>query len=239
MEIAILVIYLFILGASLGSFINVVALRIPMGESIQGRSHCPHCQHQLKVLDLIPLISFLYLQKKCRYCQKPIAWRYFVVELLSGLFTVLFASKFHFQFTPIAIAQLFLVLTIIAISLSDLSYQVILDEFLVILFLFALVLNYSHLIYFLPGAFAVTFCFWLLNHFSYGRAMGFADVKFVFLIGLILPIVHLFFAIYLAFLTGGIISAILVLSRKKKLKSAVAFGPFLSIGFLIALWFVR
>ena len=77
--------FLFLIGAAFGSFGNVLIYRVPRGEALDGRSHCPHCNHTLGILDLFPLLSFFVLRAKCRYCRAPISWQYPVVELVSAL----------------------------------------------------------------------------------------------------------------------------------------------------------
>ena len=74
-------------GICIGSFLNVVIYRLPLGQSVAEPiwSYCPNCKHRLSGLDLVPLFSFLALKRKCRYCQTPISWRYFGVELLTGV----------------------------------------------------------------------------------------------------------------------------------------------------------
>ncbi|TFG35223.1 MAG: prepilin peptidase, partial [Parcubacteria group bacterium] len=77
---------IFILGAMVGSFLNCVVCRIEKEESfLKGRSYCPHCKHSLSWPDLIPVLSFLILKRKCRYCGKPISWQYPLVEISTGI----------------------------------------------------------------------------------------------------------------------------------------------------------
>jgi len=80
-----LAIIFFLLGLALGSFFNVVILRLVAEQSISGRSHCPHCGTQLKWYDNIPLLSFIWLRGRCHYCHKHISWQYPLVELAAGL----------------------------------------------------------------------------------------------------------------------------------------------------------
>lgn len=76
-----------LLGLIIGSFLNVLIYRLPRHESVsRGRSHCPSCHHQLSGLDLVPVFSYLLLHRRCRYCHQPIAARYMIVELITGLF---------------------------------------------------------------------------------------------------------------------------------------------------------
>ena len=77
----------FVFGLLIGSFLNVVILRLPHGQTLLGRSACPHCRYQLRVPDLVPVLSFLFLRGKCRQCRQPISWRYPALELVvAGLF---------------------------------------------------------------------------------------------------------------------------------------------------------
>src|SRR4030042_3352326 len=81
----------FILGLAIGSFLNVIIDRSTREESILGRSYCDHCRAQLGVLDLVPILSFIILGTRCRYCKKPISWQYPIIEILTGiLFTMAF-----------------------------------------------------------------------------------------------------------------------------------------------------
>ncbi len=87
----------FLFGSAVGSFLNVWSRRLFRGESPTGRSHCEHCVHVLSVSDLVPLLSFLLLRGRCRYCKKPISWQYPLVEVGTGL---LFAALV-FKVSPI------------------------------------------------------------------------------------------------------------------------------------------
>lgn len=88
--------YIGLVGLLIGSFLNVVIYRLPHGETIvSGRSHCPACNHNLSSLDLVPVFSFLFLGRRCRYCKSPISWRYMIIELSAGIFFALAAWVIH------------------------------------------------------------------------------------------------------------------------------------------------
>jgi len=228
--------YIFIFGAALGSFINVLALRLPLGKSLMGRSHCDHCQRQLGVMELVPILSFLFLRGRCLSCRKPIPWSYFMVEVLTAIIFVAFASHFKLELSVYHVLIFFTLFLIITLSLSDMVYQVLPDELLLLVLASGLLANYQNLVSYLAGALIVALIFWLVHHLSNGRAMGFADIKYVFVMGFWLPLPSLLLALYLAFVVGGVVSLFLVLTKKKTMKSVIAFGPFLSVGFVIALW---
>lgn len=116
----------FIMGVNVGSFLNVVIWRLPRGGSILEPqfSYCPHCKQQLQPIDLIPLFSFLFLGRRCRRCKKPISWRYFGVELLTG---VLFLAL-YFRFTgdiPTAVCLIIFAALLVPITFIDLEHFII------------------------------------------------------------------------------------------------------------------
>lgn len=81
----VILVLVFILGSIIGSFLNVVIYRLPKGEGfVSGKSYCPKCEHKLGPLDLVPVLSYLFLRRKCRYCKEPISPRYMLIELLTG-----------------------------------------------------------------------------------------------------------------------------------------------------------
>ena len=130
MEIYLLIIF-FIFGAIFGSFYNVVGWRLPKGESIiYPPSHCPNCNHQLKILDLIPVFSFILQRGKCRYCKNKIAWYYPVFEFLCGI--VFMLCYLVFGITPELLKALTFVSMLIIIMVSDFNYMIIPDEVLLL-----------------------------------------------------------------------------------------------------------
>ena len=216
---------LFLLGLCLGSFINCLVYRLNHGLSpLVGRSFCPQCKHQLAWRDNIPLISFILLRGKCRYCHSPISVQYPLVELATGILTV---SIFNFQFS---IINLLIVYALIAIFVSDLRYGTIPDE--IVLPAIGLSLFKAN---FLAGLGAAGF-FLALVLITRGQGMGLGDVKLAALMGLFLGYPKIILALYLAFLTGAFFGVILILLKKKRFGEHIPFGPFLTTSTIIAIF---
>lgn len=237
MELFILL-FLFLIGSCFGSFTNVVVDRLPQKKSLlHPPSHCDNCHKRIARYDLIPVLSFLILSGKCRYCKHTLSRRMFLVEVLSGLVCLYLLTSF----LPVQGFFFFLVfLIILAISLIDLQIGIIPDELLVLLGVLSLV----YLLLFFPFSFVthlitgfISFAFFLLIFLiTRERGMGFGDVKYAFFIGFLLSPFSAVAAFYIAFLTGAAISIILVIGKIKKLKgSTIPFGPFLSLGFIVSL----
>ena len=118
------IVSLFILGLLVGSFLNVLMYRLPRGEQfVAGHSRCPHCGHELAWYDLLPVISYLMLRARCRYCHARISVQYPIIELVSGLFFVLGHSV-----VAIIFLEVFLVIAVI-----DYQHLIIPDSLLVVL----------------------------------------------------------------------------------------------------------
>lgn len=240
-----LLLSIFILGLFVGSFLNVLVDRLPKGESvIKGRSRCERCKKELAWRDLIPLFSFLQLKGKCRYCRSPLSFYYPIIELTTGIMffvTALFVFN-NFQFSIPLIYYLFIVSSLIVIFFADLKYGIIPDKIvfpaIAIIFLYLLINPSSFIINHLLSALGACLFFLLLFLITKGRGMGFGDVKFAFLMGLILGFPNIIVALYAAFLTGAIIGIILILWRKKRIfGTSIPFGPFLVLGNFIAIFF--
>ncbi len=241
----IFLVFLFFVGAAFGSFIGVVIDRIPRGESILGgRSHCESCKKEIKPYDLVPVLSYLILQGKCRNCKKRIPVRVLIVEVIAGImFLLLFL--FSFVSIPNYIFLCLVSLILLAIAFIDIDHGIIPDSLLVVLGILALL----YFILFAPQvilgnvlAGLIAFTFLLLIFLgTRGRGIGFGDVKFAFLMGFLLGGFLTIIAFYVAFLTGALISIILVVAHKKKMKgSTIPFGPFLSLGvFVSVIWGVH
>lgn len=225
----------FILGLFVGSLINCVAFRWIKGEQfIKGRSKCPRCNHELSALDLIPILSFVLLKGKCRYCKSKISSQYIVIEIFTG---ILFALA-YFYLNNI-IFWFFIISILITLLLIDLKTFTIPDKILIpsilISFFYILVFD-SSVISRLIGA-GIWFAFFLfINSVSRGKWMGFGDVKLAILLGFLSGWPNILMAMFLSFFIGAIISIGLILFKNKNLKSEVPFAPFLIVGTLITLF---
>lgn len=237
---------IFIFGLIIGSFLNCLIWRLQTGETFfKSRSYCPHCQQKLAFLDLIPLLSFLILKGKCRYCSQKISWQYPLVEIFTGILFVLILNNFlfpiNFQNSLTTIYLLLITSFLIIIFVWDLKHYIIPDKIVypaIIITFFYNFLNTKYFIFnaFLTALFTAVF-FLLIVLISGGRWMGMGDVKLAFLIGLFLAFPNILVALFLAFFSGAIIGLGLVISGKKKLSSEVPLGPFLVAGTFIAIFF--
>ena len=246
--------FIFSVGASIGSFLNVLIDRLPQEKKITGRSVCDHCHHQLAWYDLIPILSFFLLKGRCRYCRKKISFQYPLVEILTGLmfvfvFVFLQITNNQFQiryllYWLLVISYWGLISCFIVIFFSDVKYHLISDYILWVLFCFSL---FFHLatnfnlfqlisIYFFSSI-IVAFPIWLIYFLSKEKAMGLGDVYLSAILGFLLGWQKGFLALYLAFVLGGFLGFLLILFGRKKLKSKIAFGPFLIIGAFVMLFF--
>ena len=219
--------FIFILGLAVGSFLNCVIYRLETGGSfLRGRSFCPHCKHLLGWPDLIPVLSFLILKGRCRYCHKKISFQYPLVEIATGL---LFLLIFNFQFS---IFNYLIAPFLVIIFVYDLKHFIIPDEVIYPAIAIAAICNFSAW----PSALGAAAFFGAIVLISRGKWMGVGDIKLGFLMGLILGWPNILVALFLAFLIGAIIGVGVIISGKKTLKSEVPFGPFLVTGTIISLF---
>lgn len=237
----ILIMFIFVFGTTIGSFLNVLIDRLPQEHSILGRSHCDRCNHKLSPLDLIPLFSFMFLKGRCKYCKNSISFVIFTVELITGVSFVL-----SYLYLNVSLETLIMYWGIIscciAIFGADVKYHIIPDSLQFALFIFAtgyIISSGAPLELLLQHALSgmyVMLPILMLFVVTRGRGMGFGDVKLSFTIGYLLGTLGGFLALYIGFTLGAIIGTILLVSQYKKLKSAIAFGPFLILGMLILLF---
>lgn len=232
----------FIVGAVVGSFLNVVIDRSPKNKSIAfSRSRCESCNKNLYWYDLIPIVSYLLLMGKCRFCKKKIPSRIIFVEILTGSLYALLAYLF-LPFNLLLFVFLGVIFSVLlVIFYIDMYYGIIPDFTLVIILIVSLIYYLISSPASIPASLisAVSlFLFFLLLFIITGqKGIGFGDVKFAFVIGFLLSYPGSVFAVYSAFLTGAVVSIILILNGRKKFKKgeAIAFGPFLVLG--IALYY--
>ncbi len=230
--------FIFLFGLTVGSFLNCIIYRLQTGESFfWGRSFCPDCQHKLSWQDLIPVLSFLILKRKCRYCQQKISWQYPLVELATAIiFLLLFLSVIN---VCTAVYLLLISCFLIIIFVYDLKHYIIPDKVvypaIFTAFLYQLFegLEFEILRPILSSILASAF-FLIIVLVSRGKWMGVGDVKLAAFMGLFLGFPNILVALFLAFFIGAIIGIGLIFSGKRTLKSEVPFGPFLILGTFIA-----
>ncbi|MDP2664740.1 MAG: prepilin peptidase [bacterium] len=241
----------FVFGLAIGSFLNSVVYRLEKEESaFKGRSYCPSCKHQLSWQDLIPLLSFVFLQGKCRYCKARISWQYPLVELATGVVFVALYNLVSLSFPQVLQAPyLFAVASLlIVIFVYDLKHYLIPDKILYsailvssIWYVVSGILDPLNTKYFildtLPAALGAAGFFLALYLVSRGTWMGFGDVKLALFMGLFLGWPNILVALFVAFTLGAAIGVALILLKKKGLRSQVPFGPFLIGGTFFALFF--
>ena len=214
-----------LLGLLVGSFISVVTYRIPRNLGfVKGRSFCDSCKTNLCWYDNIPLFSFLFYRGRARCCSEEISIRYPLIELSSaiGVLIVWILTQNIF-----CVALFFVTLTIFVI---DLEHQIIPDN-LTWLTLFLVLSTSSSLFSSLFSGFLFSFLILLIFIATRGRGMGLGDVKLAIPLGFYLGLEKGVTWLMVSFLTGGIIASILLISGRAKMKTKIAFGPFLIFAF--------
>ncbi len=241
---------IFIFGLVVGSFLNCVIYRLvltPQQERLvwglalpRGRSYCPYCKHILSWQDLIPVLSFLILRGKCRYCQKKISFQYPLVEIVTGLLFVLIFWHLGFGFDLAFGIWILISCFLIIIFVYDLKHFIIPDKIIypaiAIVFIYNVLQGPALLMRSGLAAILAAGFFLSIVLVSRGRWMGLGDVKLAFLMGLFLGFPNILIALFFAFLIGAIIGVGLILAKRKTLRSEVPFGPFLVTGTFVALF---
>jgi leader peptidase (prepilin peptidase) / N-methyltransferase len=224
-------------GLLIGSFLNVVAHRLPRGQSLlRPRSRCPQCQTQLRAIDNVPVVSWVLLRGRCHHCGTSISARYPIVELVTG---ALYVAVVATQDDAVRIVLgLLLVTALVPITLIDLELRLIPNLITGPAALVAVVAIAALDPDFLPEALiaaAAAGGFFFLAAVMYPRGMGMGDVKLAGMLGLYLgravaP------AIFIALIAGVAVGAAVIARKgaKEGRKTAVPFGPFLALGGMIA-----
>ena len=237
---------LFLFGVSVGSFLNVVADRVPAGKSIiRPPSHCFNCGHMLAPRDLFPIVSYLLLRGKCRYCGKSFTARSMLVELASGLLFVLafftFGATWQFL-TALIFCSLFVVLFITDLEQSVLPRVIVYPGIalaLIIALLSPLTGTVPGIVGSLGGlglSYGFFFLFWALPRLFKKSAIDLGDVGMAGLIGASIGFPQMIVALYIAVLAGGLTAALLIVFKARKLNESIQFGSFLAFAGLITLF---
>ena len=254
MEITLIVVFT-LLGAAVGSFLNVCIDRLPAGKSlVSPPSFCDACQRPLLLKDLIPLFSFLRLRRRCRYCGALLPWRVFLVEVsTAALFGLL---CWHYGLTAQFGITIFYFCVFIVILVIDLKHQLILNKIIypvaAVALLLTILVPQPEMLTLAPNAFlgmpdiaartvsgiaggAAGFIMLLLPALIFRGGMGMGDVKMAALIGLAVGFPLVFVAVFGAIVLGGFVAVFLVVFRLRKRKDAIPFGPYLSLATMATL----
>lgn len=226
-----------VLGALIGSFLNVCIHRIPRGESIiRPRSRCPHCRAMIRFYDNLPILSFFILRGRCRQCHAPISWRYPLVEMLNTGGYLFLVLKFGLGWQLLVYALLFSALVVV--TFIDLSHQIVPDRItlpgMVIGALAAATILPAGIVNSLIGILLGGGLFYLVAVLSRG-GMGGGDIKLISMIGAFLGWRDVLLTIFIAALTGSIVGLYLMIVLGKDRKYPVPFGPFLALGAVVSL----
>jgi len=217
------------LGLIIGSFLNVLILRLNTGRSvIKGRSQCFSCGHKLRWYELVPVVSFVLQHGRCRSCKSRISWQYLIIEISTSILFVLLAWRvFPLLYYPITAL-------LIAILVYDLKHKIIPDVLVYIFIILAAISGQEWL-----TGFALFSFFVFLWFVSRGKWMGFGDAKLVLGIGFLLGPSLSASAMLIAFWSGALVGiTLLFVSRGGvTMKSEIPFAPFLILGTLTSLLF--
>jgi leader peptidase (prepilin peptidase)/N-methyltransferase len=238
-------IMIFIFGICIGSFMNVCIYRLPASKSIinPARSICPNCGNIIKFYDNIPILSYLWLKGKCRHCSSPIAFRYPLVELAGGFFAL--CAYFKFGITIEAFVYYALISSLLVITFIDIDHQIIPDVitfpgipiFFFASFTLTAVTCKDSLLGILAGGGSLLLIAVTYNLLTKKEGMGGGDIKLLAMIGAAIGWKGVLFTIFIGSTIGTLVGIILMLRTRRGLKLAIPFGPFLSMGAIIYIFF--
>jgi leader peptidase (prepilin peptidase)/N-methyltransferase len=236
--------FVFTFGLCVGSFLNVCIYRIPASKSIvHPRSMCPQCGHPIRAYDNIPLLSYLWLKAKCRDCGAPVSLRYPVVEFLGGLFAV--ASFLKFGLSTGALIVYAFITVLLVITFIDIDHQIIPD----VITLPGIPLGFAasfampsttwtdSLIGIAVGGGSLLLVAWGYQLLTRKEGMGGGDIKLLAMIGAVVGWKGVLFTIFVASAVGTLSGLAVMIRRRKNMKLAIPFGPFLAIGAIAYLFF--
>lgn len=233
----------FVFGAVIGSFLNVCIYRIQRDESIVWPgSRCPTCGGAIAWYDNLPIISFLLLLGRCRRCGAPISWRYPLVEALNGAGYMLLLRQFGLTWPTLIYALFFSALVVV--TFIDLDIQIIPDVISLPGIVIGLAVSYwlpQGFVNSLIGALGGYVFFWLVavvgSRVLKQEAMGGGDLKLIAMVGAFLGWQNVMLTIFLGSLSGAMVGLSLMAFKRWGRKTPIPFGPFLTLGAVLALFF--
>ena len=240
-------VFVFLFGIVIGSFLNVLIYRMPRGLNFtKGSSFCPDCKHELKWYDLFPLFSWIFLGGKCRYCKAKISPIYPIVEALTGVLWVL-AYVFYAdcELTLGLLGAVVFSSALVVVFFIDWKHQIIPDSMWITVLLGGILIyiqeiitngfDWRKLVGRIVGFFLVSTLLYILG-LIYKGGMGGGDIKLMAAAGFLLGWRNVLIALMVGSLLGVISMALQKSLKKKDMKKAVPFGPYLSIGILFAFY---
>ncbi|MFD3156363.1 prepilin peptidase [Haloimpatiens sp. FM7330] len=235
-----MVFLIFVIGLLFGSFFNVCIYRIPREQSIVfPPSHCTSCSTQLKWYDLIPVVSYIMLKGRCRYCGEKVSIRYPLIEFFTAFLWVLIYYRYGYSIETIkfiSLCSMLLIMAVIDLDTQDVYFSLSLFGIILgIIFICIECFMYKKVgfnIYpiisnYVLGGIIPAAIMMLIVILTKG--MGWGDVEISFVCGLFLGIRYSLFMLLIAFILGGIVSIILIVSKRKSKKDAVPFVPFIAV----------
>jgi leader peptidase (prepilin peptidase)/N-methyltransferase len=248
-SVAVLVVYVAMLGLVLGSFANVVIHRVPLGLSlVTPASRCPHCEHAIRYRENIPVVSWVALRGRCAHCRAAIGLRYPLVELGVCLLFVAVTVRMHSLDLLAALpAFLYFALVAVVLALIDLDSRrlpdvIVLPSYGVLLALLAVTSvwrsDWSDLERAAAGG-LVLFAFFFAITLVYPGGMGFGDVKLAGLTGAVSAYLSwgcLVVGAFTGFLLGAVVGVAMIATGRAGRKTSLPFGPFLVVGAFVAIF---
>lgn len=237
-------VFTFIFGLCIGSFLNVCIYRLPAAKSISHpRSSCTNCGELIRFYDNIPVISYMILKGRCRFCSEPISLRYPVVEILTGLFALITFVKYGL--TLEALIYFIFIAALLVITFIDIDHQIIPDVITLpgipIFFIASFALpeiNYlESILGILIGGGSLLLVAWTYNLITKKEGMGGGDIKLLAMLGAVIGWKGVLFTIFVASAVGTISGMLVMLKTRKSRKLAIPFGPFLAIGGITYVFF--
>lgn len=224
---------IFMLGACIGSFVNVVSYSLPRKiDIIKRRSFCDHCHHILSFIDMIPIVSYIWLKGRCRFCHKYIKLRYTIIEAICGLIGVIVYNHYSIVW---AILLFIFFMILVVMSLIDIDTMMVYDELLILLVVISVFLIKYYSISFgerLIGIFIISVPLIIFNNVVI-ESFGGGDIKLYMILGFVFGIEGIISIFIYSIFSATLVSLFFIVVNKIKKDSYIAFVPYISISVLI------
>lgn len=233
-----LYILFFIAGVIIFSFVNMVIYRLPKKQVFsKGKSSCISCGQKLAVKDKIPVVSWLALKGKCRYCGEKISVRYTIVELLGGVFAVVLAAYFGINLKALTMFLFFAILTVVTcIDMDIMEIPFVLNIGILVLGVISIfTVGEVRIVERIIGMFCISLPLYLIV-LIIPEGFGGGDIKLMFAAGFLLGWKATVIGFFIGLILGGAYGGICLAGRKRGKKDHFAFGPFLSVGLAVSVF---